>query len=217
MSSLSPEATRVARHFDHHAVDFDTIYEANKGWARQLRDAVSRGTVVRRLDFVEDLARRLPTGRVLDVGCGSGRFCVRLAHRGWEAVGIDFADEMVALAEAHAGRAGVSQQCTFLAADFLSWEADQRFDLGLAIGVFDYVADPGPLLEKLMTLTEGRVVVSFPKLLHPLAAPRRARLGALGCPVHFYRRSQVERMAGTAAPGAVVVPFHRDYLLVSAP
>ena len=211
------EAGRVAGYFDRHAVDFDTIYEERKGWVRGLRDRLSRGTVVERLAFVEELASSRPAGRVLDVGCGSGRFAVALARRGWEAVGLDFAPEMVALADRAAAQAAVPQRCTFLAATFLEWEAPGRFDLGLAIGVFDYVADPAPLLAKLASLTGGRVVVSFPKRVHPLVPLRWARLRAAGCPVWFYTQREVKALGRAHLGQFRVVPFHRDWLLVGEP
>ena len=215
MSSPSPEPERVARYFHEHAVDFDTIYdESRKGKVRELRDRLSRGTVVERLTFVDDLVRNDPPGRVLDVGCGSGRFSVSLARRGWEAVGLDFAEEMITLARDMADEAGVADRCRFEVADFLDWHDDEPFDLGLAVGVFDYVAEPAPLLAKLAAACSGRVVASFPKRYHPLVPIRWARLRAAGCPVHFYVRAQVEALGRAHLRRASVVSFKRDYLLV---
>ena len=217
MSSPSPEPERVARYFHEHAVDFDTIYESRKGRVRELRDKLSRGTVVERLTFVDDLVRGDPPGRVLDVGCGSGRFSVSLAGRGWEAVGLDFADEMIALARKQALDSGVADRCRFEVADFLDWHDDTPFDLGLAIGVFDYVAEPSPLLARLATVCDGRIVASFPKRYHPLVPLRWARLRAAGCPVHFYARGQVEALGRAHLRRPSVVSFKRDYLLVGEP
>jgi ubiquinone/menaquinone biosynthesis C-methylase UbiE len=214
MSSPSPEPERVARYFHEHAVDFDTIYESRKGPVRELRDRLSRGTVVERLTFVDDLVRNDPPGRVLDVGCGSGRFSVSLARRGWEAVGLDFADDMIALANKQALEAGVADRCRFEVADFLDWHDDAPFDLGLAIGVFDYVAQPAPLLARLAAVSNGRVVASFPKRYHPLVPLRWARLRAAGCPVHFYVRGQVEAFGRAHLHRPTVMSFKRDYLLV---
>lgn len=217
MSSPSPEPERVARYFDRHAVDFDTIYDSRKNKVRELRDRLSRGTVVERLAYVDELVRGDDPGRVIDVGCGSGRFCVRLALCDWHAVGLDFADEMIALARQQAAEAGVDDRCTFEVADFLEWEDNTDFDLGLAIGVFDYVADPEPLLAKLAKVSGGRVVVSFPKRFHPLVPLRWARLRAAGCPVHFYDRRQVEALGSAYLSRPSVVSFRRDYLLVGEP
>jgi SAM-dependent methyltransferase len=217
MSSPSPEPERVARYFHEHAVDFDTIYETRKGRVRDLRDKLSRGTVVERLTYVDDLVRDDTPGRVLDVGCGSGRFSVRLARRDWEAVGIDFAEEMIALARRRALEAGVGDRCHFEVADFLDWHDDVPFDLALAIGVFDYVAEPAPLLARLAAVSNGRVVASFPKRVHPLVPLRWARLRAAGCPVHFYGRAQVEALGRANLRRPSVVSFKRDYLLVGEP
>lgn len=213
MSSRSDEAAMVARYFDDHAKDFDDIYATDKSALRRMRDRV-RGTVVQRLEFVDAVAAESKPQRVLDVGCGSGRFALRLAARGAEVVGLDFAGDMLELAERLAVEAGVGEKCSFVKADFLAWEADGAFDLGLAIGVVDYVADPAPLIAKLSDLTRGRLIVSFPRRLHPLVPLRYVRLRAADCPVHFYSRSQVEALGRSHVPDYRVIGFGRDYLLV---
>src|SRR5205807_8826616 len=115
---------------------------------------------VERLRFVNDLAVETGPKRVLDVGCGSGRFGIDLARRGAEVVGLDFAPDMVALANELAGRAGVADHCQFLCENFMTWEPAGAFDIGLAMGVTDYVADPTPLIERMASVVRGSVVVS---------------------------------------------------------
>lgn len=213
MSSRSDESSLVARYFDEHAQDFDDIYAADKSAVRRLRDGV-RNTVVKRLEFVDQVAATNQPSRVLDVGCGSGRFALRLAARGAHVVGLDFAGDMLELARRLAAEAGVADRCEFVKADFLTWSAGEPFDLGLAIGVVDYVADPTPLVGRLAGLTGGRVIVSFPRRLHPLVPLRWARLRAAKCPVHFYGRKQVEEIGAAAVPNHRVVDFGRDFLLL---
>src|SRR4051812_13237342 len=41
-------------------------------------------------------------GKLLDLGCGTGRLCVHFAAKGFECVGIDLSDEMLAKARENA-------------------------------------------------------------------------------------------------------------------
>ena len=44
--------------------------------------------------------RAFPTpGRLLDLGCGTGRLCVHFAAKGYECVGVDLSEEMLAQAK----------------------------------------------------------------------------------------------------------------------
>ncbi|NNJ09949.1 class I SAM-dependent methyltransferase [Chloroflexales bacterium ZM16-3] len=56
------------------------------------------------------IAEHIPPGRILDLGCGSGRACIYLAKHGWRADGVDFVPEAVALAEGRVREAGVAEQ-----------------------------------------------------------------------------------------------------------
>jgi 2-polyprenyl-3-methyl-5-hydroxy-6-metoxy-1,4-benzoquinol methylase len=216
MSSPKSDADAVARYFGEHAVDFDDIYRLNERGIRGLRDRLSRQTVVRRLSFVHDLAQERRPRRVLDVGCGSGRFGVDLASAGAEVVGLDFAPDMIELARQMAAKAGVADRCTFLQADFLAWSSDEPFDLGLAVGVTDYVRDPVLLIAHLADLVEGQIVVSFPRRWHPLVPLRFLRLRAAGCPVYFYSRRKVRHLAAKTLATYELTSFGRDFVLVGS-
>ncbi len=213
-SSQLREGDQVARYFDENARSFDSIYGTDKSTLRRWRDRLTRGTVLQRLEFVNDLASRNRLGPVLDVGCGGGRFALRLAPRVSKIVGIDFAPEMIALAQRMAAEAGLGDKCTFHAVDFLTWDPGETFDMALAIGVVDYVSDPQPLLAKLASVSGGSVVVSFPRRWHALVPLRWARLRANRCPVFFYDRRQVEGLGRASLERYRIEKLGRDYMLV---
>ena len=52
-------------------------------------------------------ARRIPAGRALDLGCGTGTTTVYMASKGWDATGIDFVPRAIRRARARSEAAGV--------------------------------------------------------------------------------------------------------------
>lgn len=57
-------------------------------------------------DFTEALVSHLqpePGSKMLDIGCGEGRFAIELARRGYDVTGIDLAENRIAKALEHAG------------------------------------------------------------------------------------------------------------------
>ena len=55
----------------------------------------------------EEAGRRPPFGPILDLGCGSGIWAVKLAARGWQVTGVDFVPKAVRRAADRARQAGV--------------------------------------------------------------------------------------------------------------
>jgi SAM-dependent methyltransferase len=69
--------------------------------------------------------------RVLDLGCGPGLYTNRLAATGATVTGVDWSESSLAHARTEADRAGLAVR--YEAADYLAWEATDRFDLVLLI------------------------------------------------------------------------------------
>ncbi len=185
---------RQARYWDQESQAFDAIYSHRKTFLANLLDRVFRRDMYDRFRFAMDHAHPIPDRTLLDLGCGSGRYAFAFAKAGARRVlGIDIAPRMLELARALAAEQGVADRCEFLNTDVLGLDVDEIFDVVLAIGLFDYVRDPAPVLRKIRKLTAGRAIMTFPRLLSWRALPRKVRLAFRGCEVYFYSRTAITR------------------------
>jgi len=187
------EARQVAEYWNRIAPDFDAIYTGQKNrFARQL-DRWLRRDMYQRFDWVMRQAEKMNPATVCDVGCGSGRFVSALAQRGSRVTGLDFAPEMLRLARQLVERAGVASKCDFVLSDVLTWRTDQRFDFVIAIGFWDYIADPLPRLRVIRGITAGKFFSAWPRAGTSRMAVRKVRLKLAGCPVYFWRLDEIEK------------------------
>jgi cyclopropane fatty-acyl-phospholipid synthase-like methyltransferase len=177
----------VLRYFDVTAANFDSIYSSPS-----FLDRIFRRDMYERFRRTLEECTPLNGHSVLDVGCGSGQYAIALAQRGaQEVVGLDFAQHMLELAAVNAQRAGVSDRCRFIGADFLTHRFDRQFGYVIAVGVFDYIEDPLPFLKKARELTRAKFITTFPRLFTWRAPVRKIRLMLKQCPVFFYTRARV--------------------------
>jgi 2-polyprenyl-3-methyl-5-hydroxy-6-metoxy-1,4-benzoquinol methylase len=154
------------------------------GFARRLRAL---------LEHVE------PGMRVLDVGCGEGRFAAALAQAGAHVVGIDIAEEPLRRArERHPGlelrRVGEDETWPF---------GESSFDLVWAGEVIEHVADTAAWLSELRRVLRsgGSLLLSTPEtgrvklLLAALCRRSFARhFDPLGDHLRFYSRATLTRL-----------------------
>jgi SAM-dependent methyltransferase len=188
-------AEKVATYWNHVAGKFDAIYSGRKGPLARALDGWLRHDMFERFDWVMETAGDVRDSRICDIGCGSGRFVAELAERGARrVVGVDVAPEMLRLASQHVAASGVAAHCKFVLADVEHWSTEERFDLVIAIGFWDYVEDPRSRLAKIRRLSERRFLSAWPRADTWRAPVRKARLSVLGCPVYFYRPDAVRSL-----------------------
>jgi SAM-dependent methyltransferase len=191
----------VRSYFERTANDFDALYEDHHTWKYRFNRVFRKG-LFERIARTQETMEGMEDFTVLDVGCGSGRNSALFAELGARRVlGIDFSAPMLDLARQYARAAGVVEQCEFIQADFLDYPFRETFDVVVALGVFDYVADPVRVLQRMTELSNDKVVASFPGR-SPIRAPlRKLRYALRGCPVYFYtgrRLRQICHEAGLA-------------------
>jgi ubiquinone/menaquinone biosynthesis C-methylase UbiE len=181
----------VQAYFDRAALDFDSIY-GGKNRLGSWMDRLFRKDMHERFRLTFETLGEVAGKKVIDIGCGSGRYSVEFAKRGAALVtGIDFAPEMVRIAKQNADFQGVGEYCHFMVGDFFKMGFDRKFDISLAIGVFDYVDQPGVFLEKMRAVTKEWLILSFPSQSLLRTPIRKFRYWWKDCPVYFYDRSTI--------------------------
>jgi 2-polyprenyl-3-methyl-5-hydroxy-6-metoxy-1,4-benzoquinol methylase len=115
----------------------------------------------------------VPAGaRVLDVGCGIGRWSCRLAARGARVTGVDLSPTMIAEAQRRAAAQGLAARCRFLAQDLAVLEVGERFDLILGVTVLQHILEAAALHASVQRLASHLTADGTLILLE--AAPERA-------------------------------------------
>ena len=189
------DSESVRTYFDTRAEQFDHLYREDVRW-RALFNRIFRQAIYQRFAIALAESGKVQGARILDVGCGPGRYVLAYAQLGAaQVVGIDVAEGMIKLAEKHAQAAGLADRCQFICGDFLTTDFADRFDVVLAVGVFDYLCTAEPFLRRMVELAEGRVIVTFPGRSVLRMWLRRLRYAVRGVPVHFYRKDEVEALA----------------------
>ena len=91
-------------------------YDHGPDWNRRWREEV--GVLRQALDAAQ------PSGRVLELACGTGLWTERLAPYAAELTCVDASPEVIALNRARTGAAQIDYVC----ADLFAWEPAQRYD-----------------------------------------------------------------------------------------
>ena len=190
----------VRRRFEQDAKSFDAIYRLERSPFWRWVNMTFRKAVFERYNITFEQAGDVTGKEILDVGCGSGVYAVDFAQRGARrVVGVDLAGNMLELARQEAEQHQVADRCTFIEADFLELDLNDTFDISIAMGVFDYVPNQVAFLRKMVGLTTGKVIVSFPghSLLREPARRLRYKLAGKG-DIYLYSKGDVERIATEA-------------------
>ncbi len=138
-------AARWGPLFGARARDWAETWEGPEGW----------GTPV--YQHVLDRAKIGRGSRVLDCGCGAGRFARMAADRGAAVAGIDAAEELIAIASAR------SPEGEFRVGELeaLPWP-DHSFDVVTGFSAFQFADDKARALSEARRVARGPVVVVIP-------------------------------------------------------
>lgn len=188
----------VKKYFEDTAEDFDEIYD-NKGdtLKRLINKVFRKGMRERFILTLQECEGGNKT--ILDIGCGSGRFSLPLAGKGAKVTGIDYSSRMIELANEYLIKyetnIDTKLNVEFICCDFMeNFNSNELFDITLALGVFDYIKNPMPLLEKMKNLTKEKIIASYPAKFTFQMPIRKVWLYTKNCPVYFYTERKLASM-----------------------
>ncbi|HUT74110.1 MAG TPA: class I SAM-dependent methyltransferase [Armatimonadota bacterium] len=106
--------------------------------------------------------------RALEVGPGTGMYTLALAQAFGEVVAVEDSATMAGILGRRLAAAGATN-VTVVNDDFMRLPVDGAFDVAVAIGVLDYVAEPAAFVARMCAATREALIIT---------APQRGLLGA---------------------------------------
>ncbi len=205
------------RYFDRVPKQWDALY-SHENQSRYLINKLLRKGLYERYQLTFEHCGNLSGARVLDIGCGTGRYSIECAKRGASrVVGIDFAPSMIDFSREMARQMGVAEVCKFICDDFLNCQLEESFDIVLALGFFDYIKNPEPIFKKIVSLKPRRFVASFPKYSFIWGIQRTIRYHWIRkCPIYNYTAEQLNCLCREAPfQHYQIIPCAKGFFVVA--
>ena len=138
--------------FDKKAPEYDAWYQTQKG---ALVDALET-------ECAFSLFQPTAGMRVLDAGCGTGNFSLKMAALGATVEGVDLSAPMIGYAKEKAQASSYADQLHFQVGDLYDLPfADESFDAVLSMAAFEFIHEDWRALEEFMRVVKpgGRVLI----------------------------------------------------------
>jgi SAM-dependent methyltransferase len=198
-SDVNAKGEGAKRYFDQVPKQWDAFY-SHENRLMYLINKLLRKALYQRYRLTFEQCGDLTGAAVLDIGCGTGRYSIECAKRGAKRVkGIDFAPQMIEFSNNIAKQMNVDNKCEFICADFLNYPFEESFDIVLALGVFDYIKEPGPVFNKISQMNPCKFIASFPRFTPIWGVQRHIRYNWIKkCPIYYYNKKQLDRFYSQA-------------------
>jgi|GEM_PF-6562769 len=114
---------------------------------------------IERKDWIqEELDQRLNKEKVLvDIGCGSGYFLIKNAHKVKKAIGVDVSEEYLKYARQNAEERHVEDKCKFMSCDLDSVEVEEE-SVVLCTQVLEHIDNEVEALTKMADIGSTLVI-----------------------------------------------------------
>ncbi len=190
---VTNEVQDVKKFFHGYAADFDSIYghsKARRSFDKLMDKLFRKSMLLRFNETLLETAKPSISG-ILDVGCGSGVYCVEFLKQGKEVVGLDIAEGMLEIAKQKTADYSNTGKISFILSGYMEYEFQRKFDAAVLMGFFDYIKEPVELIKKLQHDVTKEIFMSFPKKGGFLTWQRKLRYNMRNCPLYFYSKKSL--------------------------
>lgn len=105
--------------------------------------------------YLDRLAQQLGAARALDLGCGTGVVSLALARRGFDVLGVDHSEDMLAIAERKLAVTNLRDTCRFVVADVRELPAeDGQFACVTCQGLLHHLHEREPCIRELVRVLQ---------------------------------------------------------------
>lgn len=217
MNSNPKELKNVEIFFDGYSSDFDNIYDdKSNNFIQRLINKYLRFSMFNRYQLtINRIKEDINSKNILDIGCGTGRYCNKLAQLDKNIVGIDVAETMIMNSKEL--NKSFENNCKFETIDYLNFSKNNNnvFDYAILMGFFDYIEEPIKIYKSLKK--DSKIsLASFPKKFHILTPQRYIKYNYRKCPIFFYTKNQIEKlMKDIDAKNYQIVDNDREFFVIS--
>lgn len=185
---MSKAIHTAQQYWDVRSDLFANYYKKPSTFDKLLRKAVYLRTAVA-LKTIQEY----PDCTILDIGSGPGVNSVSWLKnsKASHLLGIDFAENMNEYARKNAAEQEVGSRCEFIEGDFRTFDfGGRKFDVSVAVGVFDYTEDAASFIKKMSETTNKAFVISYPENGLRMFLRRKRYT----CPVYDYSEDSIRTL-----------------------
>lgn len=204
------------RFFNNHAKLLAFTYTNQSSFLGKIVNPVFSRSMRLRFKRTLSYCQPIQDKTVVDLGCGPGHYAIALAQKGAKkVVGIDFAEEMIKIANQKALSLGLADRCRFIVQDIHNYSPKETFDYAIAMGVTDYTETPESVIAKVLELAEEKAFLSFPASGGWSALRKVLYWGT--CSLSLYNRDQLIDLLGRFSIYSYEIEkLNHDYFVVVA-
>ena len=192
------EHERAGAYFDRKGDLFDSLYSPDHvSPVMRFLNRHFRSDIYERYRLTMEHLKATGAASLLDIGIGSARYAEGYLNAGVNRiVGVDISSTMLEIARKHVqGLPDADAKIEFVLSDINEFESQEKFDVVVAMGFFDYTPDPVKCLSRMRSFSSHSVIASFPSISVYRTPIRKIRYQVKNCPVYFYRRGEIERIS----------------------